>query len=72
MGNPVEDNFVTRFILGFAVIFAMMIGGGAVAEAFSSIGIPFGDWVGVVIGAVVVFAAFVVLYRRYDAAFSPE
>ena len=72
MGNPVENNFVTRFILGFAVIFAMMIGGGAVGWAFSSIGIPYGDWLGVAIGAVVVFAVFAVLYRRYDASFDPQ
>lgn len=68
MGNPVEDNFVTRFILGFAVVFAMLLGGGGGAWVLTSIGIPYGDWLGVAVGAVIVFLVFVVLYRRYDAS----
>ncbi|MFC4544413.1 hypothetical protein ACFO5R_21010 [Halosolutus amylolyticus] len=67
--NPVEENFVTRFLLGFAVIVAMAIGGRAVAAAFVSAGIPYANWLGVAVGAVLVFAAFTVLYRRYDASY---
>lgn len=70
--NPVEDNVVTRFILGFAVIFAMMIGGQAIGTAFISYDIPSGDWLGVGTSAVLVFVIFIVLYRRYDAAYSTE
>ncbi|WP_254544021.1 hypothetical protein [Halomarina pelagica] len=70
--NPVEDNFVTRFLLGLAVIFAMMIGGGAIGGAFLSLGVPYGDWLGVAVGSVLVFVAFVVLYRRYDASYDTE
>jgi len=68
--NPVEDNFVTRFILGLAVIFAMMFGGGAGGVALSALDIPFGRLLGTVIGALLVFAAFAVLYRRYDASYA--
>ncbi|WP_254767669.1 hypothetical protein [Salinilacihabitans rarus] len=72
MTNPVEENFVTRFALGFAVIFAMGIGGRAVAEVFTALDVPYGAWLGVAVGAVVVFAVCTALYRRYDASYSAE
>ena len=70
--NPVERNFVTRYILGFAVIFSMMLGGGAVGGAFQSMEIPYGGWIGVAIGAILVFIGFTILYDRYDAAYDGE
>lgn len=70
--NPVEDNFVTRFLLGFAVIVALMIGGHAVGTAVLSVGIPYGDWVGVAVGAVLTFVVFTVLYQRYDASYGAD
>jgi hypothetical protein len=70
--NPVDANFVTRFLLGFAVIAAMTVGGRAVGSAFVSVGIPYGEWLGVAVGAMLVFAVFAVLYRRYDAAFDAD
>ncbi len=68
--NPVEENVVTRFILGFAVIFAMMLGAGALGSVLRDTAIPFGGWIGVLLGAVLVFIGFVVVYRRYDASFT--
>lgn len=60
--NPVKNNFLTRYLFGFAVIVAMMIGGGAVGGVMMNAGIPYEDWIGVAVGAIIVFAAFVVLY----------
>ncbi|SDJ83750.1 hypothetical protein SAMN05216226_11032 [Halovenus aranensis] len=70
MTNPVEANVVTRFILGLGVILAMMVGGGATGQMVGETGIPYGEGAGVAVGALVVFLAFVVVYRRYDASFS--
>lgn len=70
--NPVEANFVTRYLLGFAVIVAMMLGGGAVGAAFRATEVPYGGWIGVTVGAVLVFVGFVVLYGRYDASYDDE
>ncbi|SNZ04245.1 hypothetical protein SAMN06269185_0497 [Natronoarchaeum philippinense] len=67
--NPVEDNFVTRFILGIAVIFLMSVGGGAVGQLFSDLSVPYGAWAGTLVGAIAVFLVFTILYRRYDASF---
>ena len=63
--NPVEENVVTRFVLGVVVIFAMMLGGGVVGRAFESIGVPYGSWIGVTVGTIAVFLVFTVLYNRY-------
>lgn len=70
--NPVEENFVTRFLLGLAVIFAMTIGGGAVGTTFSDVGLPYGAWIGVAVGAIAVFVAFAALYGRYDASYTSD
>jgi len=67
--NPVEDNFITRFFLGCVVIFVMSMGGGAVGELFSRLSVPYGAWVGTLVGAIAVFLAFTALYWRYDASF---
>ena len=66
--NPVADNPVTRFLFGLGVILAMFVGGGIGGTLFGRVGIPFGTAVGVLLGAVVVFVAVAVLYRRYDDA----
>jgi hypothetical protein len=70
--NPIENNLVTRFLLGFAVVVAMILGGELVGVALLRLDVPYGDWIGVAIGAVAVFVAFTVLYRRYDAAYDAE
>jgi len=67
--NPVEENFVTRYILGLGVILAMMIGGRAVGSVVGSTELPYGGVLGVVLGALLVFLGFTVLYRRYDRSY---
>jgi len=69
--NPVEGNFVTRFVLGPAVISAMIVGGSIVAMGFSGLDVPYAGGVGMLLGALAVFAAFSVWYTRYDASW-PE
>ncbi|MFC6904231.1 hypothetical protein [Halalkalicoccus tibetensis] len=64
--NPVERNFLTRFILGFAVIGLMSIGGGAVARPLVSMVGPIAGF----IGALIVFVLFARWYTRYDASFA--
>jgi hypothetical protein len=66
--NPIERNPVTRFLLGVAVVAAMTAGGGAAGWLLDSAGAPAGEYVGVAVGASVVFVAFTVWYRRYDAS----
>ena len=44
--HPVEQNFVTRTILGLVVITAMFLGAGAVGGLLRSIDVPSGGWVG--------------------------
>jgi hypothetical protein len=70
--NPVERNFVTRYILGFAVIVAMMLGGGAGGYVLQGVDIPYAGVIGTALGALLVFAAFVAWYRRYDASYTSE
>lgn len=70
--NPVEDNVVTRFLLGLAVFLAMALGGQAVASVFASLGVPYAAWTGVGVGAVAVLVAFILLYTRYDASYDSE
>lgn len=70
--NPVEATFVGRFIVGLAVVFGMFATGGAVGALLQSTAVPYGDWVGVGLGAIAFFVAFVVAYRRYDASFDPQ
>ena len=70
--NPIENNLVTRFLLGFAVVVAMILGGELVGGALLRLDVPYGDWIGVAIGAAVVFLVFTALYRRYDAAYDGE
>jgi uncharacterized membrane protein YccC len=64
--NPVEDNPVTRFVFGLAVILAMFVGAGVGGALFGRVDAPFATAAGVLLGAVVVFVTVAVLYRRYD------
>ena len=64
--NPVEDNPVTRFVFGLGVILAMFLGGGIGGSLLGRVGVPFATPAGVLLGALVVFVAVSVLYRRYD------
>jgi len=62
----VERNPITRFLFGLVVIAAMMVGGRIVGEGFLALGVPYGDWIGVGVGAVVVFVVVAVLYSRSE------
>ena len=68
--NPIEDSFLASFFLGLGVLFAMAIVGEAIGTLFLDLGVPYARWVGVSVGIIVVFVAFVVLYRRYDSRHS--
>lgn len=64
--NFVERNFIVSFVLGLGVIMAMAFVGERIALVLLDYGIPYAEWIGVAIGIVVVFTAFVLLYSRYD------
>jgi len=66
--NPVEENPVTRWLLGMAVIFGMMLGGAAGAQVFATVPVPYASVLGVLIGALLVLVGFSVWYTRYHRA----
>lgn len=70
--NPIEDDFGLSFILGFGVLFAMAFVGQAIGMLLLELSVPYARWIGVSIGIIGIFIAFVVLYRRYDAAHNTE
>jgi len=70
--NPVERNPITRFLLGLAVIAGMFLGGGAVGWLFREAGVPYGDWIGVAVGAIAAFLLFTIVYSRYADPFDGE
>ena len=67
--NPIEQSFLTRTIFGLAVITVISIGGGTVASLFMSLDVPYGPYLGVVVGGLLTLTVFIVLYNRYDAQF---
>lgn len=67
--NQVEDNFVTRIILGFVVLYAMLIVGSFVGNTFST-GNRYVAWVGFVFGTIFVFVIFAALYNSYDQSYN--
>jgi hypothetical protein len=67
MDRPtIEQNPLTRFVFGLLVIAAMMLGGRVVGEGFLALGVPYGDWIGVGVGAILVFVVVAVLYSRSE------
>lgn len=66
--NPVENNPVTRFLVGLAVVAGMFVGGAAGGGLFAALSVPYAALVGVLLGSGAVFGAFAVAYSRYDAA----
>jgi len=70
--NPLEESFLTRTIFGLVVISFISLGGGAIATVFMEWDVPYGRWIGVVVGGGLVLVAFVLLYNRYDARFDSE
>ncbi len=70
--NPVERNVVTRFVFGFAVIAATMLGAGAVGGGLRTLAVPYGAWIGAAVGALAVLVAVGVVYTRYDRAYTRD
>ena len=68
--NPVEDNFVTRFILGFAVLVAISLGAGLGGLLFEAVGVPWG--IGYLLGGLGVFLGFSAWYTRYHRRVTGE
>ncbi|WP_181687280.1 hypothetical protein [Halorhabdus salina] len=66
--TPVEENFITRIVLGLVVIFAMIIMGGAVGDIMSSIN-EYAVWLGFTIGAIFVFVIFTAVYYNYSRSY---
>ncbi|MFP8954486.1 hypothetical protein ACLI4Z_16180 [Natrialbaceae archaeon A-arb3/5] len=65
--NIVERNFAVSFLLGLGVIMAMAFVGERLALVLLDYGVPYGDWIGVAVGTVLVFTAFTALYTRLDS-----
>ncbi|ADJ15145.1 hypothetical protein [Halalkalicoccus jeotgali] len=66
--NPVERNFVTRFLLGLAVLTLMYIVGGPLVSMAG----PVAGFASVFVGALAAFVLFAHWYARYDASFESE
>lgn len=62
--NVLENNVVVRFLFGLIVIAAMFVVGGATAGGLLALGVPYGDWIGAPLGALVFFVVFAHLYVR--------
>ncbi|WP_049926181.1 hypothetical protein [Halopiger goleimassiliensis] len=69
--NVVERNFVLRFALGMAVFLTMAYVGKLFGRALLAYGVPYGDWIGVGVGAVAVFVVFSIGYTRLTADREP-
>lgn len=50
----------------------MRLGGGAVGRILTAVSVPYGEWLGVALGGVLVFVGFSVPYRRSAATFDTE
>ncbi len=70
--NSIERNFVTRLILGVAVLTLMYVAGGTLARPLVSMGGPIAGFIGVFVGALVMFVLFAHWYARYDGSFETE
>jgi hypothetical protein len=59
-----ERHAVIRFLFGLVVITGMFVGGRVGAELFLAVNIPFGDWLGSLVGALLVFLIVSATYGR--------
>jgi len=60
--NIIERNFIVRFFVGLGVILMMAYMGEQLGLLLLGYGFSYGGWIGVAIGAIVVFAAFAAVY----------
>ena len=67
--NIIERNFVVSFLLGLGVIMMMAFVGERLVIGLLEYGVPYGEWIGVGIGAIAVFIAFAAVYTRFDSVY---
>lgn len=67
--NIIERNFIVSFLLGLGVIMAMAVVGERLAIGLLEYGVPYGEWIGVAVGAIAVFIAFAAVYTRFDSVY---
>jgi tellurite resistance protein TehA-like permease len=57
------------FLPGLGVIMKMACVGEGVVLGLLEYGVPYGEWIGVGIGAIAVFIAFAAVYTRFDSVY---
>jgi len=67
--NIIERYFVVRILLGLGVIMAMAFVGERLAIGLLEYGVPYGEWIGVAVGAITVFIIFSAVYTRFDSVY---
>nr|WP_231588008.1 hypothetical protein [Halostagnicola sp. A56] len=65
----IERNFILSFSPGLSVIMAMTFSGEWIAIILLEFGVPYGAWIGVGIGVIVVFTVFAAVYTRLDSVY---
>jgi len=65
--TPIEEHFVTRVVIVVTLAVAMLYAGEAAGRYLSSLDIPYAEWLGILLGIVVVYIPFAILYRYYEA-----
>ncbi|ELY40452.1 hypothetical protein C496_11403 [Natronorubrum tibetense GA33] len=70
--NIIERNFIVRFFVGLGVILMMAYVGEQLGLLLLAYGFPYGGWVGVAIGMIVVFIAFAAVYTLYCSIVESE
>ncbi len=67
--NVIERDPVVSFLLGLGVIMMMAFVGEQLATVLLEYGVPYGEWIGVGVGAIAVFIAFAAVYTRFDSVY---
>jgi len=67
--NIIERNFAVRFLLGLGVIMTMAFVGERLAIVLLEYSVPYGEWIGVAVGAIAVFITFAAMYTRFDSVY---
>lgn len=60
-----DENVISSSVLGYFVIILMFALGGALAWTLQQMGVPFGGWIGALIGGLLGLGVFVAAYVRY-------
>lgn len=67
--NIIERNFVVSFLLGLGVIMTMAFVGERLAIVLLEYSVPYGEWIGVTVGAIAVFITFAAMYTRFNSVY---